>query len=78
MRVLVGVKRVIDYAVKIRVNNARTGIEKENIKMSMNPFCEIATEEAVKWKEQKIATEVVALSVGPKQVRLIIHGAICI
>jgi electron transfer flavoprotein beta subunit len=50
------------------VNAARTGVEKENVKQSMNPFCEIATEEAVRWKEAKIATEVVALSVGPKQV----------
>eukprot|EP01051_Picozoa_sp_SAG22_P025307 SAG22_NODE_7437_length_740_cov_0.992200_1_plen_190_part_00 len=65
MRVLVGVKRVIDYAVKIRVSPDKTGVELANVKMSMNPFCEIALEEAVRLKEKGVATEVVAVSVGP-------------
>jgi len=61
------VKRVIDYAVKIRVKPDQTGVETANVKMSMNPFCEIAVEEAVRMKEKKIAKEIVAVSVGPKQ-----------
>merc|ERR1711865_20991 len=65
MRVLVGVKRVIDYAVKIRVKADKSGVEMANVKMSMNPFCEIAVEQALRMKEAKIATEVVAVTVGP-------------
>merc|ERR550537_1223753 len=64
-RVLVGVKRVIDYAVKIRVKPDKMGVETNNVKMSMNPFDEIAVEEAVRLKEKKVAKEVVAVSVGP-------------
>eukprot|EP01043_Picozoa_sp_COSAG02_P082131 COSAG02_NODE_20425_length_832_cov_1.402456_1_plen_196_part_10 len=67
MRVLVGVKRVIDYAVKIRVKGDGSGVETDNVKMSMNPFCEIALEEAVRLKEAKTAKEVVVVSVGPKK-----------
>uniref|UniRef100_A0A7S2HH98 Electron transfer flavoprotein subunit beta n=1 Tax=Helicotheca tamesis TaxID=374047 RepID=A0A7S2HH98_9STRA len=68
MRVLVGVKRVVDYAVKVRVNpDGKSGVDLANVKMSMNPFCEIAVEEAVRLKESKAAKEVVAVSVGPKQ-----------
>mmetsp|Transcript_36651 Transcript_36651/g.53693 ORF Transcript_36651/g.53693 Transcript_36651/m.53693 type:complete len:259 (-) Transcript_36651:58-834(-) len=68
MRVLVGVKRVVDYAVKVRVNpDGKSGVDLSNIKMSMNPFCEIAVEEAVRLKESKAASEVVAVSIGPKQ-----------
>mmetsp|Transcript_31844 Transcript_31844/g.38533 ORF Transcript_31844/g.38533 Transcript_31844/m.38533 type:complete len:252 (-) Transcript_31844:358-1113(-) len=67
MRVIVGVKRVIDYAAKIRVKKDGTGVETGNVKFSMNPFCEIAMEEAVRLKEKKIATEVLAVSIGPKQ-----------
>lgn len=67
MRVMVGVKRVIDYAVKIRVKSDGSGVETDNVKMSMNPFCEIALEEAVRLKEAKIATEVVVVSVGAKK-----------
>ncbi|EOD07318.1 hypothetical protein EMIHUDRAFT_202402 [Emiliania huxleyi CCMP1516] len=63
MKVLVGVKRVIDYAVKIRVKPDKSGVETANVKMSMNPFDEIAVEEAVRLKEAKIATEVIAVSV---------------
>ena len=65
MRVLVGVKRVIDYAVKIRVKPDKSGVEKANVKMSMNPFCEIAVEEAMRLKEAKIVKEVVAITIGP-------------
>jgi len=63
--VLVGVKRVIDYAVKIRVKPDSSGVETSNVKMSMNPFDEIAVEEAVRLKEKKVATEIVAVTVGP-------------
>ena len=55
MKVLVGVKRVIDYAVKIRVKPDGSGVVKDSVKHSMNPFCEIAVEEAVRMKEAKIA-----------------------
>lgn len=66
MRVLVGVKRAVDYAVKIRVSPDKSGVDLANVKMSMNPFCEIAVEEAIRLKEQKKATEVIAISIGPK------------
>jgi len=65
MKVLVGVKRVVDYAVKVRVQNKT--VDLNNIKMSLNPFCEIAVEEAVRLKEGKHAEEVVAVSIGPKR-----------
>lgn len=65
MKILVGVKRVVDYAVKVRVQN--NTIDLNNIKMSLNPFCEIAVEEAVRLKEAKKADEVIAVSIGPKQ-----------
>eukprot|EP01040_Poterioochromonas_malhamensis_P003502 gene3502-3742_t len=76
MRVLVGLKRVVDYAVKVRVNADKTGIDLNNVKMSMNPFCEIAVEEAVRLKEKKIATSVVAVSVGPKLNEEVIRTAL--
>lgn len=66
-RVLVGCKRVIDYAVKIRVKPDKSGVVKQNVKHSLNPFDEIAVEEAVKMKEAKIASEIIALSCGPSQ-----------
>ena len=66
MKVLVGVKRVIDYAVKIRVKPDGSGVVKDSVKHSMNPFCEIAVEEAVRLKEKGVATEIVAVSIGPK------------
>jgi electron transfer flavoprotein beta subunit len=65
MKVLVAVKRVVDYNVKIRVKSDNTGVETANVKMSMNPFDEIAVEEAVRLKEGGKATEIVAVSVGP-------------
>jgi len=67
LRVLVGVKRVIDYAVKIRVKPDKLGVVTEGVKHSMNPFDEIAIEEAVRMKEKKIAKEIVVVSCGPTQ-----------
>ena len=64
MKILVAVKRVIDYNVKIRVKADGSGVETANVKMSMNPFDEIAVEEAVRLKEKGIATEIVAVSCG--------------
>jgi electron transfer flavoprotein beta subunit len=64
MKVLVSVKRVIDYNVKVRVKADNSGVDLANVKMSMNPFCEIAVEEAVRLKEQGIATEIVVVSIG--------------
>ena len=65
MKVLVPVKRVVDYNVKVRVKADGTGVETANVKMSMNPFDEIAVEEAVRLKEKGVATEIVAVSAGP-------------
>merc|ERR1711907_456356 len=76
MRVLVGVKRVIDYAVKIRVKPDKMGVETANVKMSMNPFCEIAMEQAVRMKEAGTATEVVAISVGPTKAQETLRTAL--
>jgi len=76
VRVLVGVKRVIDYAVKIRVKPDKTGVVTEGVKHSLNPFDEIAVEEAVKLKEKKVASEIVAVSVGPAQSQEVIRTAL--
>ena len=65
MKLLVPVKRVVDYNVKVRVKADGTGVETANVKMSMNPFDEIAVEEAVRLKEKGVATEIIAVSVGP-------------
>jgi electron transfer flavoprotein beta subunit len=67
MKVLVAVKRVVDYNVKIRVKADKTGVELANVKMSMNPFDEIGIEEAVRLKEKGVATEIVAVSLGVAQ-----------
>ncbi len=67
MKILVPVKRVVDYNVKIRVKADQSGVELANVKMSMNPFCEIAVEQAVRMKEAGTASEVVLVSIGPKQ-----------
>jgi len=67
MRALVGVKRCLDYSIKVRVNAQKTGVELKGLKMSMNPFDEIAVEEALKMREAKLVKEVVAVSIGPKQ-----------
>jgi electron transfer flavoprotein beta subunit len=65
MKLLVPVKRVVDYNVKVRVKADGTGVETANVKMSMNPFDEIAVEEAVRLKEKGVATEIIAVSAGP-------------
>ena len=65
MKVLVPVKRVIDYNVKVRVKADQTGVDLANVKMALNPFCEIAVEEAIRLKEAGVATEVVVVSIGP-------------
>ncbi len=76
MKVLVAVKRVIDYNVKIRVKSDQTGVETANVKMSMNPFDEIAVEEAVRLKEAGTAEEVVAVSMGAQQCQETIRTAL--
>ena len=76
MKVLVPVKRVVDYNVKVRVKSDQTGVDLANVKMSMNPFCEIAVEEAVRLKEKGVATEVVAVSIGPVQAQETIRTAL--
>ncbi|GAA3919889.1 electron transfer flavoprotein subunit beta/FixA family protein [Litoribacillus peritrichatus] len=67
MKVLVAVKRVIDYNVKVRVKPDNTDVDLANVKMAMNPFCEIAVEEAVRLKEKGVATEIVVVSIGDKK-----------
>src|SRR5579872_3466642 len=76
MKVLVAVKRVIDYNVKIRVKADKTGVETANVKMSMNPFDEIGVEEAMRLKEAGLATEVIAVSMGPAQSQETIRTAL--
>ena len=76
MKVLVPVKRVVDYNVKVRVKSDNSGVELDNVKMSMNPFDEIAVEEALRLKEKGIATEVIAISVGSTQVQETIRNAL--
>ena len=76
MKVLVPVKRVVDYNVKVRVKSDKSGVELDNVKMSMNPFDEIAVEEALRLKEKGIATEVIAISIGPTQVQETIRNAL--
>ena len=78
MKVLVPVKRVIDSNVKVRVKPDQTGVDLANVKMAMNPFCEIAVEEAVRLKEKGIATEVVAVSIGPAQAGETLRTALAI
>ena len=65
MKVLVAIKRVVDYNVKVRVKADNSGVDLANVKMSMNPFCEIAVEEAVRLKEKGVVTEIVVVSIGP-------------
>ena len=78
MRVLVPVKRVIDYNVKIRVKPDGSGVDMANVKMSMNPFDEIAVEEAVRLKEAGKVSEVIAVSIGPAQAQETIRTALAI
>merc|ERR1712029_38294 len=76
LRVLVGCKRVIDYAVKIRVKPDKSGVVTEGVKHSMNPFDEIAVEEAVRLKEKKLAKEIIVVSCGPQQAQETIRTAL--
>jgi electron transfer flavoprotein beta subunit len=76
LKVLVPVKRVVDYNVKVRVKSDNSGVELDNVKMSMNPFDEIAVEEALRLKEKGIATEVIAISIGSTQVQETIRNAL--
>jgi electron transfer flavoprotein beta subunit len=76
MKVLVPVKRVIDYNVKVRVKADQSGVELSNVKMSMNPFDEIAVEEAIRMKEAGTATEVIAVSIGVQQAQETIRTAL--
>src|ERR671938_1411210 len=76
MKVLVPVKRVIDYNVKVRVKSDQTGVDLANVKMSMNPFDEIAVEEAIRLKEKGAATEIVAVSIGPMKAQETLRTAL--
>src|ERR1051325_1050828 len=76
MKILVPVKRVVDYNVKISVKTDGSGVELANVKMSMNPFDEIAVEEAIRLKEKGAATEIVAVSIGPQQAAETIRTAL--
>ena len=76
MKILVPVKRVIDYNVKPRVKADGTGVDLNNVKMSMNPFDEIAVEEAIRLKEKGVATEIVAVSVGPQKAQETLRTAL--
>jgi electron transfer flavoprotein beta subunit len=78
MKIVVPVKRVVDYNVKIRVKPDGSGIDLANVKMSMNPFDEIAVEEAVRLKEKGIATEVIIVSIGPVKSQETIRTALAI
>ncbi|CAL4866160.1 Electron transfer flavoprotein subunit beta [Asticcacaulis sp. MM231] len=78
MKILVPVKRVLDYNVKVRVKADQSGVDLANVKMSMNPFDEIAVEEAVRLKEKGVATEIVAVSIGPAQAKDTIITALTI
>jgi electron transfer flavoprotein beta subunit len=76
MKVLVAVKRVVDYNVKVRVKSDQSGVDLANVKMSMNPFDEIAVEEAVRLKEAGVASEIVAVSIGATQAQETIRTAL--
>jgi len=76
MKILVPVKRVIDYNVKPRVKSDGSGVDLANVKMSMNPFDEIAVEEAIRLKEKGIATEIVAVSIGPAKAQETLRTAL--
>jgi len=78
MKVLVPIKRVVDANVKIRVKSDGSGVDLANIKMAINPFCEIAVEEAVRLKEKGVATEIIVVSVGPAQAQDTLRSALAI
>ena len=76
MKILVPVKRVVDYNVKVRVKKDETDVELDNVKMSMNPFDEIAVEEALRLKEKGVASEIIAVSIGLPEVQETIRNAL--
>jgi len=76
MKILVPVKRVVDYNVKIRVKSDGSGVELTNVKMSMNPFDEISVEEALRLRESGVASEIIAVSIGPQQAQETIRTAL--
>ena len=78
MKVLVAVKRVVDYNVKVRAKSDGSGVELNNVKMSINPFCEIAVEEAVRLREKGVASEVIAVSIGEKSCQEQIRTALAL
>ncbi|MCZ2720660.1 electron transfer flavoprotein subunit beta/FixA family protein [Marinomonas sp. 15G1-11] len=78
MKILVTVKRVVDYNVKVRVKADHSAVELANVKMSINPFCEIAVEEAIRLKEKGIASEIVVVSVGPKSCQETLRTALAL
>ncbi len=78
MKILVPVKRVVDFNVKVRVKSDQSGVDIANVKMSMNPFDEIAVEEAMRLKEKGVATEVIAVSCGPQQCQETLRTAMAI
>lgn len=78
MKILVAVKRVVDHNVKVRVKADQSGIELANAKMSINPFCEIAVEEAVRLKEKGIASEIIVVSIGTNQAQEQIRAALAL
>src|SRR5712692_1475944 len=78
MKIIVPVKRVVDYNVKVRVKSDGTGVDIANVKMSMNPFDEIAVEEAVRLKEKGVATEVIVVSCGVQACQETLRTALAI
>lgn len=76
MKILVSIKRVIDFNVKVRVKSDNSGVETANVKMSINPFDEIALEEAIRLKEQGIASELIVVSIGPEGCQEILRSAL--
>ncbi|MCZ2723699.1 electron transfer flavoprotein subunit beta/FixA family protein [Marinomonas sp. 15G1-11] len=78
MKILVAVKRVIDYNVKARVKADQTGVDLVNVKMALNPFCEIAVEEAIRLKEQGVASEVIVVSIGSKSCQEQLRNALAL
>src|SRR5690606_27295134 len=78
MKILVAIKRVVDHSVRVRPNSQATAMDIANAKMGINPFCEIALEEAVRLKEQGVADEVVVVSVGPEQAQEQLRAALAL
>lgn len=78
MKILVAIKRVIDHNVKVRVKDDQSGVETANAKMAINPFCEIAVEEAIRLKEKGVASEVIAVTVGTSQAQEQLRSALAL